>query len=115
MVEGAPGETVPADCKVCRIIGERNVRFSLCQGRHGPVCDGQYSGHRQASPESLPPRNLCRHKHPPSGTSSYFRSYIPRRLLRKVSFVADKPRIWPEKRLANTLNNGSNYNLAPDG
>jgi hypothetical protein len=35
--------------------------------------------------------------------------------LRKVSFVADKPRIWPEKRLANTLFNGSNYNLAPDG
>ena len=31
------------------------------------------------------------------------------------SFVADKPRIWSEKRLANAFNGGSNYNLAPDG
>jgi serine/threonine-protein kinase len=30
-------------------------------------------------------------------------------------FVADKPRIWSETRLANAINLGSNYNLAPDG
>ena len=35
--------------------------------------------------------------------------------VRGDSFMADKPRMWSEKRLANTLNNGSNYNLAPDG
>ena len=35
--------------------------------------------------------------------------------VRGDSFVADKPRMWSEKRLANTLGNGSNYNLAPDG
>jgi Tol biopolymer transport system component/predicted Ser/Thr protein kinase len=31
------------------------------------------------------------------------------------SFVSFKPRLWSEKPLAQTLNNGSNYNLAPDG
>jgi hypothetical protein len=31
------------------------------------------------------------------------------------SFVADKPRLWSEKPLAQTLANGSNYDLAPDG
>ena len=31
------------------------------------------------------------------------------------SFKADKPRMWSEKRLGNTLYKGSNYNLAPDG
>ena len=35
--------------------------------------------------------------------------------VRGDSFVADKPRMWSEKPLAQTLNNGSNYNLAPDG
>ena len=30
-------------------------------------------------------------------------------------FVADRPRIWSETRLANAINLGSNYNLAPDG
>ena len=30
------------------------------------------------------------------------------------SFVSDKPRIWSDKRLANT-GNPSNYDLAPDG
>lgn len=29
--------------------------------------------------------------------------------------MADKPRMWSEKPLANTLANGSNYSLAPDG
>ncbi len=31
------------------------------------------------------------------------------------TFKADKPRMWSEKRLGNTLYKGSNYNLAPDG
>ncbi len=35
--------------------------------------------------------------------------------VRGDSFVADKPRMWSEKRLAQTLSNGSNYNFAPDG
>jgi Tol biopolymer transport system component/DNA-binding winged helix-turn-helix (wHTH) protein len=35
--------------------------------------------------------------------------------VRGDSFVADKPRMWSEKPLAQTLANGSNYNLAPDG
>ena len=35
--------------------------------------------------------------------------------VRGDSFVADKPRLWSEKPLAQTLANGSNYNLAPDG
>lgn len=35
--------------------------------------------------------------------------------VRGDSFVADKPRMWSEKPLANTLGNGSSYNLAPDG
>ena len=29
--------------------------------------------------------------------------------------MADKPRMWSEKRLANAFNNGMNYSLAPDG
>jgi eukaryotic-like serine/threonine-protein kinase len=31
------------------------------------------------------------------------------------SFVADKPRVWSEKRIGNTGVNGFNYDLAPDG
>ena len=35
--------------------------------------------------------------------------------VRGDSFVADKPRMWSEKRLANAFNGGMNYSLAPDG
>jgi Tol biopolymer transport system component len=35
--------------------------------------------------------------------------------VRGDSFVADKPRMWSERPLANAFNNGSNYDLAPDG
>jgi serine/threonine-protein kinase len=35
--------------------------------------------------------------------------------VRDDSFVADKPRMWSEKRLANAFNGGMNYSLAPDG
>jgi hypothetical protein len=35
--------------------------------------------------------------------------------VRDDSFMADKPRFWPEKRLANAFNGGMNYSLAPDG
>jgi len=35
--------------------------------------------------------------------------------VRGDSFLADKPRVWSEKRLGTTLANGSNYDLAPDG
>jgi hypothetical protein len=35
--------------------------------------------------------------------------------LRGDSHVADKPRLWSEYRLANAFNNGSNFDLAPDG
>ena len=31
------------------------------------------------------------------------------------SFVADKPRVWSEKRLANLGLNGANYDLTPEG
>ena len=35
--------------------------------------------------------------------------------VRGDSFVADKPRMWSERPLANAFNNGSNFDLAPDG
>jgi dipeptidyl aminopeptidase/acylaminoacyl peptidase len=35
--------------------------------------------------------------------------------VRGDSFVADKPRMWSEKRLANAFNGGMNYDVAPDG
>jgi serine/threonine-protein kinase len=31
------------------------------------------------------------------------------------SFVADKPRVWSEKRIANSGPAGTNYDVAPDG
>ena len=31
------------------------------------------------------------------------------------SFVADKPRLWSEKALANLVNSSKNVDLAPDG
>jgi serine/threonine-protein kinase len=31
------------------------------------------------------------------------------------SFVADKPRVWSEKRIADSGRNGANYDVAPDG
>jgi serine/threonine-protein kinase len=35
--------------------------------------------------------------------------------VRGDSFVADKPRLWSERRLANAFNNGMNYDIAPEG
>ena len=55
------------------------------------------------------------------GRTLFFRTEDSRMMLaagytvKGDSFVADKPRVWSERRIANTGLNGFNYDLAPDG